>query len=106
MSFQASAREIWLENGNILVAIVADESGDWQESRIDLNDFIGNEDGWFMWDGVSKYFYPIIVLQPAIPVPKHAASFPTLHVSIVTCSLISHYIHSPYPEISMYEKKC
>jgi hypothetical protein len=53
MSFQASAREFFLEDGHILFAIVADREENWVESRIDLNNFIGNEDGWFMWDGVS-----------------------------------------------------
>ncbi|KAL6797432.1 Cyanovirin-N [Trichoderma sp. SZMC 28013] len=53
MSFSASAQNFWLEGGHILVANVADRDGNWVESRIDLNDFIGNEDGWFMWDGVN-----------------------------------------------------
>ncbi|KAK4063848.1 CVNH domain-containing protein [Trichoderma simmonsii] len=53
MSFSASAQNFWLEDGHILVATVADEEGNWNDSRIDLNDFIGNEDGWFMWDGVN-----------------------------------------------------
>ncbi|KAL6898659.1 Cyanovirin-N [Trichoderma evansii] len=53
MSFQASARGFWLENGHILVAEVCREDGEWDESRINLNEFIGNEDGWFMWDGVN-----------------------------------------------------
>ncbi|KAL6821673.1 Cyanovirin-N [Trichoderma sp. SZMC 28015] len=53
MSFSASAQNFWLEGGHILVATVADEEGNWNDSRIDLNDFIGNEDGWFMWDGVN-----------------------------------------------------
>ncbi|PNP50360.1 hypothetical protein THARTR1_08964 [Trichoderma harzianum] len=53
MSFSASAQNIWLEDDHILVASVADEEGNWHESRIDLDNFIGNEDGWFMWDGVN-----------------------------------------------------
>ncbi|EHK18458.1 uncharacterized protein TRIVIDRAFT_216697 [Trichoderma virens Gv29-8] len=53
MSFAASAQNIWLEDGHILVASVQDREGNWQESRIDLDEFIGNEDGWFMWDGVN-----------------------------------------------------
>ncbi|KAL7931857.1 Cyanovirin-N [Trichoderma chlorosporum] len=53
MSFQASAREIWLEDGCILVAVIGDGQGNWDESRINLNDLIGNEDGWFSWDGVN-----------------------------------------------------
>lgn len=53
MSFQASSRDIFLEDGHILFANVCDREGNWVESRIDLDRFIGNEDGWFMWDGVS-----------------------------------------------------
>ncbi|KAL7918395.1 Cyanovirin-N [Trichoderma austrokoningii] len=53
MSFQASSREFFLEDGHILFAVVADREGNWIDSRIDLNEFIGNEDGWFMWDGVN-----------------------------------------------------
>ncbi|KAL7944069.1 Cyanovirin-N [Trichoderma barbatum] len=53
MSFSASAQNIWLENGHRLRASLQDEEGNWRDSEIDLNDFIGNEDGWFMWDGVN-----------------------------------------------------
>lgn len=67
MSFSASANNIWLEDGHILVADVADESGNWNQSRIDLNDFIGNEDGWFMWDGVSKYIAYFLSSESSLP---------------------------------------
>ncbi|KAF3074536.1 hypothetical protein CFAM422_003407 [Trichoderma lentiforme] len=53
MSFSASAQNFWLEDGHILVATVADEEGNWNDSRLELNDFIGNEDGWFVWDAVN-----------------------------------------------------
>ncbi|KAK1243347.1 hypothetical protein MKX07_003975 [Trichoderma sp. CBMAI-0711] len=53
MSFSASAQSYYLEDGHILRASVADEEGNYQESSIDLDQFIGNEDGWFMWDGVN-----------------------------------------------------
>ncbi|KAM0255546.1 hypothetical protein ACHAQJ_005693 [Trichoderma viride] len=53
MSFEASASNIFLEDGHILCATVCREDGEWVDSRIDLNEFIGNEDGWFMWDGVN-----------------------------------------------------
>jgi hypothetical protein len=55
MSFSASAQNFYLEDGHILRASVADEEGNYQESSIDLDQFIGNEDGWFMWDGESTY---------------------------------------------------
>jgi hypothetical protein len=64
MSFEASASNIFLEDGHILCASVADESGNWIDSRIDLNEFIGNEDGWFMWDGVSTYFASYSMAAP------------------------------------------
>lgn len=67
MSFSASAQNFWLEGGHILVANVADRDGNWVESRIDLNDFIGNEDGWFMWDGVSKYIVYFLNPESSLP---------------------------------------
>ena len=63
MSFSASAQNFYLEDGHILRATVQDEGGNWQESAIDLDEFIGNEDGWFMWDGVSTYT-PLLASSP------------------------------------------
>ncbi|KAL4909550.1 hypothetical protein BDW74DRAFT_146784 [Aspergillus multicolor] len=51
MSFARSCSNFHLENGHVLVATAQDVHGNWRESRIDLNGFIGNQDGWFMWDG-------------------------------------------------------
>lgn len=79
MSFEASAQNIYLENGNILRASVRDEEGNWRESEINLDDFIGNEDGWFMWDGVSKWFLLLFFFSSTSP------SLPTssrLHISL------------------------
>ncbi|KAG8413082.1 hypothetical protein J3459_015809 [Metarhizium acridum] len=56
MSFYESSKNIWLEDGHILHADCQDDDGNWNESTIDLNEFIGNSDGWFEWDGVSKSF--------------------------------------------------
>lgn len=53
MSFQASAQEIRLEKGHVLRASVKDKHGKWVNSEINLDNFIGNQDGWFMWDGAS-----------------------------------------------------
>ncbi|KAL4886112.1 Cyanovirin-N [Aspergillus karnatakaensis] len=53
MSFAESCNDIRLEDGYWLVAMAETVDGSWVESRINLNDFIGNEDGWFMWDGVN-----------------------------------------------------
>ncbi|KXG49564.1 Cyanovirin-N [Penicillium griseofulvum] len=51
MSFHASASNIELEDGHILKATLRTEDGDEQESTIDLNDHIGNDNGRFHWDG-------------------------------------------------------
>ncbi|KAG8413081.1 hypothetical protein J3459_015809 [Metarhizium acridum] len=53
MSFYESSKNIWLEDGHILHADCQDDDGNWNESTIDLNEFIGNSDGWFEWDGVN-----------------------------------------------------
>ncbi|KFG78559.1 hypothetical protein MANI_003012 [Metarhizium anisopliae] len=53
MSFYESSRNIWLEDGHILHAECAYGDDEWNESTIDLNDFVGNSDGWFVWNGVN-----------------------------------------------------
>ncbi|KAL3466086.1 Cyanovirin-N [Aspergillus heterothallicus] len=53
MSFVQSSSNIRLENGHILCATTRDRNGNPRESRVDLDKFIGNQDGWFMWDGVN-----------------------------------------------------
>ncbi|KAB5587825.1 hypothetical protein CTheo_8733 [Ceratobasidium theobromae] len=53
MSFQESSQNIRIDDGHVLVAECCDEGGNWHWSSIDLNQFIGNEDGYFMWDGVN-----------------------------------------------------
>ncbi|KHN94518.1 Cyanovirin-N [Metarhizium album ARSEF 1941] len=51
MSFVESSREMWLEDGHILHALCQDDDGNWNGASIDLDRFIGNSDGWFVWDG-------------------------------------------------------
>ncbi|KAJ5837041.1 hypothetical protein N7447_003067 [Penicillium robsamsonii] len=51
MSFHESASQIELEDGHILKAVLRNEDGDEEESTIDLNDHIGNDNGQFQWDG-------------------------------------------------------
>ncbi|CAI7629395.1 hypothetical protein PCG10_008413 [Penicillium crustosum] len=51
MSFHESATHIELEDGHILKAVLRNEDGDEEESTIDLNDHIGNDNGQFHWDG-------------------------------------------------------
>jgi hypothetical protein len=45
MSFHASAVHIELEDDHILKAVLRNEDGDEQESTLDLNDHIGNDNG-------------------------------------------------------------
>ncbi|CAG8900368.1 unnamed protein product [Penicillium egyptiacum] len=51
MSFHVTASHIELEDDHILKAVLRNEDGDEQESTIDLNDHIGNNNGQFHWDG-------------------------------------------------------
>ncbi|CAG7962333.1 unnamed protein product [Penicillium nalgiovense] len=47
MSFHETASEIELEDGHILKAVLRNEDGDEQESTLDLNEHIGNDNGMF-----------------------------------------------------------
>lgn len=47
----ADINSIRLEDNHILVANLETADKNWNESSIDLNKFIGNEDGYFVWDG-------------------------------------------------------
>ncbi|KAI0015801.1 Cyanovirin-N [Xylariomycetidae sp. FL0641] len=53
MSFHLTAQEIELRDGHILHARLQREDGGWQESEIDLDQFIGNQDGCFCWGGAN-----------------------------------------------------
>lgn len=55
MSFSASAESYHLHDGHILKAVVRNRDGEPCESEIDLDQFIGNQDGWFMWDGAGTF---------------------------------------------------
>ena len=55
MSFSASAESYHLHDGHILKAVVRNRDGEPCESEIDLDQFIGNQDGWFMWDGAGSF---------------------------------------------------
>ncbi|KAK7751219.1 hypothetical protein SLS62_006764 [Diatrype stigma] len=50
MSFHTTSEDIRVE-GHILKARARNESGDFIHSEINLNDFIGNDDGRFDWTG-------------------------------------------------------
>ncbi|KAI5866315.1 CVNH domain-containing protein [Durotheca rogersii] len=51
MSFHASSEDIRLEDGHILKARLRDADGNYKDAEIDLNNFIGNDDGRFQWGG-------------------------------------------------------
>ncbi|PYI03801.1 Cyanovirin-N [Aspergillus sclerotiicarbonarius CBS 121057] len=51
MSFYRTAQEIRVVDGHILVAVVEQEGGNWDESSFDLNNCIGNDEGRFQWGG-------------------------------------------------------
>ncbi|KAF9174867.1 hypothetical protein BGX21_010660 [Mortierella sp. AD011] len=50
MSFSTTSTNVRLEDGHILVATCTDADGNSHESKLDLDDFIGNDNGWFAWD--------------------------------------------------------
>ncbi|KAH8800484.1 CVNH domain-containing protein [Xylogone sp. PMI_703] len=51
MSFHLTSEDIRIENNHILKANLRDADGNLHESEIDLNQFIGNENGHFQWQG-------------------------------------------------------
>ncbi|CCX15418.1 Cyanovirin-N [Pyronema domesticum] len=51
MSFHISAKEIELKDGHWLKATLKNRNGDWVHSKLDLDQCIGNTDGWFIWGG-------------------------------------------------------
>ncbi|KAL6160460.1 hypothetical protein ACJQWK_09553 [Exserohilum turcicum] len=52
-SFSYSAEDIRLDDGHILRARLQTADGNWNDSEIDLNQCIGNDNGNFAWDGVN-----------------------------------------------------
>ncbi|KAJ5748177.1 uncharacterized protein N7511_009873 [Penicillium nucicola] len=56
MSFHQTCQNVRIEfNGDsiYLHCDARDEHGGFRPTSLRLDDFIGNEDGWFMWDGVN-----------------------------------------------------
>lgn len=45
MSFHLTAQDIRVEDNHILVALLQNDDGEWNESAIDLDQFIGNDNG-------------------------------------------------------------
>ncbi|KAJ5809908.1 Cyanovirin-N [Penicillium pulvis] len=56
MAFSQSSQDLRLENkeGSLFLFCQAqNEVGDWQAAEINLDQFIGNGDGWSEWDGIN-----------------------------------------------------
>lgn len=53
MSFHLSAEDIEVDDGHILRAKLQNGDGDTVDAEIDLNHFIGNDNGSFQWGGES-----------------------------------------------------
>ncbi|KAJ4288886.1 hypothetical protein N0V88_007219 [Collariella sp. IMI 366227] len=51
MSFHASAQDIRLDDGHMLRARLYNVNGEEVDAEVDLNQFIGNNDGNFEWGG-------------------------------------------------------
>jgi hypothetical protein len=45
MSFHLSAEDIRIEDNHVLVARLRNANGDLQDAQIDLNQFLGNDNG-------------------------------------------------------------
>ncbi|KAJ5398223.1 hypothetical protein N7509_006336 [Penicillium cosmopolitanum] len=55
MSFHLSAVSYELEDGHILKAVLRDADGEEQDAELDLNAYIGNNDGSFEWGGENFF---------------------------------------------------
>ena len=63
-SFAETSKDVWLENSHILHAQCQNKKGEWVPSRIDLDDYIGNEYGKPVFPGY-KYCCNLGVRQEA-----------------------------------------
>ncbi|KAF9570364.1 hypothetical protein EC968_001865 [Mortierella alpina] len=52
-NFTETSKNIRITGGHLLQATCQTKDGGYKDSTLDLNDFIGNEDGNFQWDGVN-----------------------------------------------------
>ncbi|KAE9975381.1 hypothetical protein EG328_003220 [Venturia inaequalis] len=55
MSFALSAENVRVDDGHILRASLRNGNGDLVDAEIDLNQFVGNENGNFSWSGQNFY---------------------------------------------------
>ncbi|EAW23524.1 CVNH domain-containing protein [Aspergillus fischeri NRRL 181] len=53
MSFHLTAEDIRVEDGHILVARLRNADGEMRDASIDLDKYLGNNNGRFQWDGVN-----------------------------------------------------
>ncbi|KAJ5532755.1 hypothetical protein N7494_009307 [Penicillium frequentans] len=56
MAFAQSSQDLRIathDGGLILFCRAQTGYGDWKVTEINLDEFIGNDDGWFVWDGVN-----------------------------------------------------
>ncbi|KAF9324397.1 hypothetical protein BG006_000555 [Podila minutissima] len=51
MTFMHSSKDIRLKNNRYLTATCQRKDGRWVESSLDLDTIIGNDDGYFSWEG-------------------------------------------------------
>ncbi|KAK3817664.1 MAG: Cyanovirin-N [Benniella sp.] len=49
MSFKDSSKDISITDNHILTAKCRDDDGNWQDASLDLDQFIGNNNGRFAW---------------------------------------------------------
>ncbi|PQE08286.1 cyanovirin-n family protein [Rutstroemia sp. NJR-2017a BVV2] len=67
--FHLSAEDIRVDDGHILKARLRNEDGGMNDAELDLNQYLGNENGMIQWDGRGMHtsfflFHPAI--YPAI----------------------------------------
>ena len=73
MSFSQSSQNIQLIDNHILRAKVRDENGNWRQSEIDLNKFIGNYDGTLQWTERSSFVQTPELAITNVPDFSHSA---------------------------------
>ncbi len=54
MSFHSSSSNIRVDDGHILRASVRNNNGEQVDSELDLNNYLGNNNGRFEWGGKGK----------------------------------------------------
>ncbi|KAH6853820.1 Cyanovirin-N [Chaetomium sp. MPI-CAGE-AT-0009] len=52
-SFHHSAEDVRLDYGHMLWARLRNAEGQWVETVVDLNEYLGNDDGRFKWGGMA-----------------------------------------------------